>query len=559
MRILHFLVFAFLSFGLARPAHAYDPDFAKIISYSQLMKLSPPARAEYVRQVRFMVSEFEEMQKNFAGDPNAFANVDSPERNQLLNLMMDEAAAATVINTDARAFLQSQTPSYLIVKPKPQPFKWPSFEAAYPCSAKAIDSVGNLRHQIVDNGARAICVGLLYTSCPKGYEQIGRPSESNRVCWARGRTDAQTKALHTEQAVRSAQANRQAQAKLAKAPKPAKLTRAVSSIPRSAAASGGSRSRNAESETATPATGRRRTRAAAIAAGESTTANAPESETPPVAGDADSDDDGDETGTTTRVHTDSTTAVLPPFQVSTDIVGHIRENNPFLAADDSTCADTIHAEDTPNCTDESIAEARKKYFRNSDPHCLFGGNLRHYANRDKRPGHCQQPHEFCLSSVHCRKEDGSRVTSENPSIKCSDSKKILCNPLIFNLDENNEGLCVPPVKNATRACQERATDVEKAMGKNYVPFISRGLIRNGSESMDGLKEAWDSYANELNKICDDSPSKDLYCRECAILKKRAAMLNLLALRAGKKSANGNCYEFSPIIKTTEPSPAGAAQ
>jgi hypothetical protein len=506
MRIHLLSIFAFAILAFATPARAYDPEFSKIVSYSKLMTLSPEKRAEYVRQVRLIVSEFEESQKNISGDSTAIA--DATERSLFLDMMVHEANAAVFLNTT----------------PARRNAAWAqAFQGAYRCPTALTSRTKRINRRIRENGAQLMCLGYTFKGCPGGFHEIGGFG-GKRVCYKPGLTDRQVAQRRAQQQ----KAKPGAQKKLASA-KPA--TKRAPASRRAAENKRGNR----------PMPGNR------------------SAEQLDGIGDADAVQDPDAGETTAEEDQHDINENLPEYRVLKDGETPVFRTENFKSAEteEFKCADEPTDQPPESCNDTTIAAARAPYFRDKAPHCIFAGNLRHYSNNQKRPGMCQHPHEFCFSNVACRKPDGSFVNkSEKPKVFCKDTKQILCNPLLFNLDENGDGLCVPPTRNATEACNQRADEVtsqyEATHGTgSYVPFISRLRIKSENDpndqiALNGIKEAWDSFAESMNSICLQSPSKDLYCRECQIMKVRASKLNLLTFTKGVRDADGNCYKFDAI-------------
>lgn len=532
MRIHLLSIFAFAILAFATPARAYDPEFSKIVSYSKLMTLSPEKRAEYIRQVRLIVSEFEEIQKNISGDSTAVA--DTTERNLFLDMMIRDANAAVFLRPNNSA-----------------PAMLPALMGAYRCPSALTSRMPKVNRRIRENGAQLMCLGYMFKSCSRGFYEIGGFG-GKRVCYKPGLTDQQVAQIRAQQKKAKPGTQKQ-QASLRDAAKREPTSRRAVS-------------KNADSLKKARDSKNRR--------GNRPMPSEQSAEQLDGIGDADAVQDSNDEGTTADEDQHRVNDDLPEYRVINDDQAIIGMKQDFVSAstDDFQCKDEPSIEPPETCNDTTIAAARREYFRVSEPHCIFAGNLRHYSNNQKRPGMCQHPREFCLSNVACRNADNSlRNPNEKIQVKCKDQKQILCNPLLFNLDERDEALCVPSTRNATAECNKRAAEVttkyeSENAPKKYVPFISR--LRIGTQenqysqtALNGIKEAWDSFADNMNSICTKSPSKDLYCRECQIMKTRAAKLNLLTFKPGVHDADGNCYQFDHIkvlendSTTQTPSPA----
>ncbi len=533
MRHLLLLIIA-LAFVVFSPiARALDPEFEKIVSYSRLSRLSPEKRIEYIRQVRLLVDEFEQIQKDYANDPKNFAEY--KERSLFLEMMVREAEAMGADAGGGAAYADKNRRETAEKARKERALSVARFLSVYSgCPTNLTTRLPRVTQHILKDGAALQC--STSGACQPGFNRLGGWG-SQSVCYKPGVKKAE---LARRRAARAQPI------KVAASPPVKKAARSVASQatnkPRPLV-------RASDAEGKAPAAAR-------------TQPPAPED----FDGDADAIQDIDGEGTT--ADDDSATHVTDErrdkFTIDKNAQFAIDGKFASATTNDVTCKDEPSTRPPETCTDNSVKKARQAYYRSTAPHCLYAGNLQHYRNNEKKPGKCQLPREFCLSNVSCRKPDESYREKIETVLRCDDGK-IICNPMLFNLDENDRALCISPTKDATAACAARASQVEEAWSKShadglksYVPFIFRLKVNkpggtSAEENLNGIADAWDAYAKELNAICHDDVSKNLYCRECQIMRARAAQLNLLTFRAEKKpDADGNCYEFSAMPRTTKP-------
>lgn len=506
-------IFILIMIAIPPDARAYDPEFSKIISYSKLMALPPAKRAEYIQTVRYIQMEFEALQKDVSGVSSQDVADATAERNFFLDMLIQDAQAAPI----ASKWWSVYDPSKM-----------------YPCRTLT-DHSASLRAHVQNDGAKLACMPTVFLSCPSGYLDTHANWQGRKFCFKPGFNKAARDAAQKRQQAQAQQAQAQAKAKAASDARQVKaLADARKAEERRRIANREKRHREVRARIARAKNSQEQIEASADGATD--------------------DQQDNEPGIQADEDTFHKVLKLPDYTIARD-----GDNNPAQLwtitkdrheLEDKTCADQPDINPPADtCNEQTVKAAKRAFYRDGAPHCLYAGNLSHYANREKRPGNCQKPREFCLTRITCRDENNALKTNENIIIKCEDQSQVLCNPYIFNLDENDKALCVTPGPNATSQCNDRADEVKQKVGADhYFPFVTRVKLNNVSdtrstEALRGIQEGWDNFADEMNKICFESPSKDLYCRECAIMKRRVADLNLATLSSKAPDANGNCYYF----------------
>lgn len=98
----------------------------------------------------------------------------------------------------------------------------------------------------------------------------------------------------------------------------------------------------------------------------------------------------------------------------------------------------------------------------------------------------------------------------------------LCMPLVFGVDAQGKGICVPISHRTTRAC-----DQKRAEGQNNGQW--KDLMKPEDAK---TREAWNKWAEELTRLCVTNEDTGVYhCTECGILAKHVSQLNQLLNRS----------------------------
>lgn len=171
------------------------------------------------------------------------------------------------------------------------------------------------------------------------------------------------------------------------------------------------------------------------------------------------------------------------------------------------------------CTASRIEAARKKYASDANPDCIYAGSVSVYKDGQKKSFACMPPTKFCFGSGNCASEIGTKMEA---AYSCA-SGQVICNPMLFGIKSDGETpFCVSRQKNATLACESESSG-EKA----HHPFLSSKAKPTGWKKTTGLREAWDEFARRLFQLCHkNQTSMVLHCRECHVIKKRLFDLNV---------------------------------
>lgn len=184
--------------------------------------------------------------------------------------------------------------------------------------------------------------------------------------------------------------------------------------------------------------------------------------------------------------------------------------------------------------------ALQKFRQGAPKICVSSGNMSGYKDGVAKAGGCQKVADFCLDPSECgRTEKGKtraakdtsgvgKVASDDDDLKGFKKKyscgagKSICNPLVFGLKSKSDAICITPRGSSlTEDCDKEATRLEKKGGGYVKDFLS--------EAPRGVAEAWDDYADDFNQTCkQNSDSMDAHCEECAKIASRLADEKALA-------------------------------
>jgi|GEM_PF-5693499 len=186
-------------------------------------------------------------------------------------------------------------------------------------------------------------------------------------------------------------------------------------------------------------------------------------------------------------------------------------------------------------------------FRGSGPKtCVSSGNMSGYKDGVAKAGGCNKVADFCLDPAECGKtekgatrtykdskglgkqaDDDADLKGFKKKYSC-DQGKVICNPLVFGLKSKSEAICVKGQGSSlTDDCDKEATRLEKKGGGYIKDFLN--------EAPRGVAEAWDDYADDFNQTCkQNSDSMDAHCEECAKIASR--------LSTEKAMATGSCSD-----------------
>ena len=159
-----------------------------------------------------------------------------------------------------------------------------------------------------------------------------------------------------------------------------------------------------------------------------------------------------------------------------------------------------------DCSQIDRNAAKKAFFSEADAgnvDCIFAGNVSQYIDGNKRPGRCQAVYSFSYSN-------GS------PALSCGSYRKIVCNPLIFGVQKDGSAFCVDAKSNATRDCNTASTKETRSADPLNV-------------TTPGIKESWDSFAKGFNSLCKTQGRRQYFCSECNVMSARVYEMRMMVL------------------------------
>lgn len=186
-------------------------------------------------------------------------------------------------------------------------------------------------------------------------------------------------------------------------------------------------------------------------------------------------------------------------------------------------------------------------FRSTGPKtCISSGNMSGYKDNVAKAGGCKKVTDFCLDPAECGKtEKGAtraykdskglgKQAGDDEDLKgfkkkySCDQGKSICNPLVFGLKSKSDAICIKAQGSSlTEDCDKEASRLEKKGGGYVKDFLN--------EAPRGVAEAWDDYADDFNQTCKQhSESMDAHCEECAKIASRLAN--------EKAMATGSCSD-----------------
>lgn len=203
-----------------------------------------------------------------------------------------------------------------------------------------------------------------------------------------------------------------------------------------------------------------------------------------------------------------------------------------------------------SCSSGNIEKARRQYEQDPEPFCIYAGGISRYKDGQKRSFACAAPFKFCLSSPDCTNNLGEPAKAD---FECP-SDQVICNPLIFGLQEDGKSpFCVSKQSQATQSCDQLANTEKSAVH----PLLSTGESASGWKNTTGLREAWNEFANRINRMChENKTAKVLQCRECHVIKQRLFNLNKAARNI---SSCGQALQYEERHASPEPQKSEGAR
>ncbi len=527
--VLFTMLFAFSS--LAQSEEPRFTAYSKILTYKQLMRLSPAKRVEYVEGVRAMMAEIEAMSAEMAKT--------DPERAERLN-----------------AYLQLMGSVISAADAQPITTGLPEFNSrgrATQCTGQNI-----IAAQVPGTDLYACrTISVVNRSCPPRFVAVLQKPAGTFVCYTPQSFNSLPAAIRTSlrrpatspitpqlrevflKTGPPVAAPRPAAAAAARpvarpAARPAQLQVVLNPPPSDSISSTRQTARASDGE---PAPARRRPRQKPAPATAETAAGATEV-------------------------TPARPAAAPPLDSTAEFEAFTLDACPEVAADPAGLT----------CSRAEINAAKTRLYSRAGrppPSCFYAGHVRNYKNNRIAPRNCEPISEFCSESDSCRNALTDQKTT--PRFRCgsgtrtTDAGKILCNPLIFGFRRGDQSpYCVSPGANATKSCDElSSTERDEQNNPTRFEWVSgtKGAGMDGAamaaiglslqEKATGFHELWDQFAASINNMCvDDRDLRQVFCQECAVVRRRAITMNMQAVPGEALRICTKLFEFSrnPQVK-----------
>ena len=155
---------------------------------------------------------------------------------------------------------------------------------------------------------------------------------------------------------------------------------------------------------------------------------------------------------------------------------------------------------------EKRAAAKEWWQRNSNV-CVFGGNISSFSSEDHKEKTCAAVRSF-----------------SNPKLQCAEG--VICNPIIFGANEDGSPYCTTKYSEATSDCNAQAASPNKWLEANVT----------------SVKDEWEKLRAGMAQACGRNAVREYFCDECNIMMERLASLRLLAL---EKGGDGICH--APVM------------
>lgn len=170
-------------------------------------------------------------------------------------------------------------------------------------------------------------------------------------------------------------------------------------------------------------------------------------------------------------------------------------------------------------TADEFRKYRETFYQNGSHHtCIYAGNISKYMSATKAPGQCERPSTNTLANV--LKKAGAGNVGD---LSCS-GKGVPCNPLLYGVQKDtHDAFCSSPRtvngKGPTEQCDSLSTEETRASD-----FLD--------QQIPGIQNLWDEFRAGFNSICkEDESSRNFHCVECGVIAKRLPEVNKLVFNS----------------------------
>ena len=181
------------------------------------------------------------------------------------------------------------------------------------------------------------------------------------------------------------------------------------------------------------------------------------------------------------------------------------------------------------CGDKSQRAAKraaaKEWWQKNSNVCVFGGNISSFSSEDQKDKTCASVYSFSKPKLHC-------------------TAGVICNPIVFGAKEDGSAYCSTKYAEATSDCNAQAASPNKWLEAN----------------VSSVKDEWNKLRSGMMAACGRNAVREYFCDECNIMMERLASLRLLAF---EKGSDGICHAplaaYENAVTTLKPAAPAAAQ
>jgi hypothetical protein len=511
--------------GIVAQVREKLPDSAyQIMSYDDLVRLSPEKRMEYIDDLRELVAELELSE---SGGPVQTQR--SKELNAyllFLNSFIETAVAAQRWTPASIYPIKTRVPALVSRDGKEKRGVW--------CPSPLI--VGNVMNH------NYVCRIKGYVrSCPAGFTAIHQQSSGTFACVTNGsfirlRPDDQ-KIMRNVNPAAAKSPTTQVFVRSGPQPPNVRILAAAKPAPKSnkPLAKPANRSVAAQEKPVKPRKSRKSPKPAP----------ASEAESPEAASDAEFQ--ADETPATPATPSKDAEAQPTKFEVVPIAEWSRPPSMSDVDAREKEINDCLGNRPEPACTESAKEDARKALLQSNNNVCFYAGNLSTWK-KGSNSNTCNPPFEFCFGKASCR-DDKNDLLQPKPDLSCK-SSEIICNPYIFSVKSDGQPWCVKPGPDATQECDSKSR-IYVGDGSKSIPLVDReskhflfSYIARRAKGQEESEESkamrhkmmggWDEFRKKMNEMCFDNQNlKTFYCSECLTIKRRVLWMNVKALTPTK--------------------------
>jgi hypothetical protein len=189
------------------------------------------------------------------------------------------------------------------------------------------------------------------------------------------------------------------------------------------------------------------------------------------------------------------------------------------------------------CSSPSAAQMNAFRKESNQKFCIYGGVMSQYKenapipqgqygsngsfNQNRVVNGCQPVTTYCFSASNSKQGNGICDDPSKADLKCDGKSQTLCNPLMFGTGgtaDKPTAICVPQGTTATQACVDKTKSFSSKDWLNNPPKINGEKIP--------VADSWNGFAARFNAACSTfEQSKAAQCDECNILRQKVANLN----------------------------------